>query len=130
MADSSNQDRQAIESVNESLMAAFQRGDSAGLAALYADDGQLLPPNSEALSGRDAIQAYWQEGMDAGVTIAKLETLELEGFGDTAYEVGWYALYGGGNQLFDQGKFVVIWKKADGQWKLYRDIWNTSQPPG
>ena len=22
-------------------------------------------------------------------------------------------------------KYVVVWKKADGQWRLHRDIWNT-----
>jgi len=22
-------------------------------------------------------------------------------------------------------KFVVVWKKTDGQWRLHRDIWNT-----
>jgi ketosteroid isomerase-like protein len=22
-------------------------------------------------------------------------------------------------------KFVVVWKKIDGQWRLHRDIWNS-----
>lgn len=22
-------------------------------------------------------------------------------------------------------KYVVVWKKEDGQWRLHRDIWNT-----
>jgi ketosteroid isomerase-like protein len=23
-------------------------------------------------------------------------------------------------------KFVVVWKKTDGQWRLHRDIWNAT----
>jgi len=26
------------------------------------------------------------------------------------------------------GKYVVIWKRDGGQWKIHRDIWNTSMP--
>ena len=29
----------------------------------------------------------------------------------------------------DSGKFIVIWKQEGGQWKLHRDIWNSSMPP-
>ena len=60
---------------------------------------------------------------------AKLEIVEVEGMGGTAYEVGKYTLYAEGDQMLDTGKYVVIWKKQeDGQWKLHRDIWNTSMP--
>jgi hypothetical protein len=51
--------------------------------------------------------------------------------GDSAYEVGKYTLGGEGGQVMNQGKYIVIWKKQGGEWKLYRDIWNTSMPaPG
>ena len=36
----------ATQSGNANFMAAFQRGDAAGVAACYTADGQLLPPNS------------------------------------------------------------------------------------
>jgi ketosteroid isomerase-like protein len=29
----------------------------------------------------------------------------------------------------DSGKYVVIWKREDGAWKLHRDIWTTSASP-
>jgi ketosteroid isomerase-like protein len=28
----------------------------------------------------------------------------------------------------DAGKYIVIWKKDGGTWKLHRDIWTTSPP--
>jgi len=32
-----------------------------------------------------------------------------------------------GKQI-DKGKYVVVWKKEDGKWKLYRDMSNTDLP--
>jgi ketosteroid isomerase-like protein len=34
-----------------------------------------------------------------------------------------------GGKVVDRGKYIVIWKREQGQWKLHRDIWNTSMPP-
>ena len=60
-----------------------------------------------------------------------LTTLEAEAQGDTAYEVGTYTLPGEGGKMLDVGKYVVVWKRVGGQWKLHRDIWTTSVPaPG
>ena len=66
--------------------------------------------------------------MDMGIKTVKLETTEVEGYGDTACEVGRYTLEGEGGQVLDQGKFLVIWKQEAGQWKLHRDMINTSMP--
>jgi hypothetical protein len=33
--------------------------------------------------------------------------------------------------VLDEGKYIVIWKQVEGQWKLHRDILNSSRPaPG
>jgi ketosteroid isomerase-like protein len=64
-----------------------------------------------------------------GVKRAQLDTREVEGHGDTAIEVGAYTLFGEGDQALDNGKYIVIWKKEDGQWKLHRDIFNSNLPP-
>ena len=48
--------------------------------------------------------------------------------GDTAIEVGKFTLQGEGGQTVDEGKYLVVWKQADGQWKLHRDIFNSSMP--
>jgi ketosteroid isomerase-like protein len=110
-------------------MLAFRHGDAAGLAALYTEHGQLLPTQSEVIEGKLGIQSFWQGVMDMGITAAHLETLEAEDHGDTAHEVGQYTLEGAGGHVRDRGKYVVIWKHAGGQWKLHRDIWNSSMPP-
>lgn len=40
------------------------RGDTPGLATLYTEDGQVLPPNGNFVTGRQAIQIFWQAVMD------------------------------------------------------------------
>ena len=127
-ADSSDM-RAVIEAANDVFMATFNRGDAAGLAALYTEDGQLMPPNAGFMTGREAVQGFWQAVMDMGVEKAAIITGEVEGFGDTAIEVSRFRLFGGGEQELEQGKFIVIWKKVDGQWRLHRDIFNSSNPP-
>lgn len=116
----------AIAAVNENFMAAFNRWDAAGLADFYTENGQLLPTGSDFVTGRAAIQAFWQAAMDMGRKTVRLETVEAKGHGDTAIEIGKYTLRREAGNVIDRGKYVVIWKQEGGQWKLHRDIWNSS----
>lgn len=118
--------RDAIAAANENFMAAFKRGDAAGLAALYTENGQVLPPNSDFVTGKEAIQVFWQALFDMGIKGLKLKVVEVEGHGDTAIEVSKYTIYGEEGQELDKGKYIVIWKQKEGQWKLHRDIYNSN----
>ena len=120
--------RDAIATANENFMAAFKRGDAAGMAALYTENGQILPPNGEFVTGKQAVQTFWQALMDMGIKEAKMEIIEVERLGDTAIEVSEFTLQGEGGQVLDKGKYIVIWKQEQGQWKLHRDIFNSSMP--
>jgi len=120
--------REAIADANKDFMVNFNRGDAAGMADLYTDDGQVLPPNSDFVIGKEAIQAFWQTLMDMGIKEAKLDIVEVEEQDDLAVEVSKYTLQGEEGQVLDQGKYIVIWKREDGQWKLHRDIFNSSLP--
>jgi uncharacterized protein (TIGR02246 family) len=118
----------AISDANEKFMTAFNQGDAVALAALYTEDGKILPPNGDFVVGKEAIQSFWQSLVDMGIKKAKLEVIEVEGLGNTAIEVSKYTMYGAEGQPLDNGKYIVIWKKVDGQWKLHRDIFNSSLP--
>jgi len=118
----------AILAEEERFVTAYNHGDAAGLAALYTVDGQVMPPNMEVVSGHAALQKLFQQFWDAGDAVIKLETVEADGVGDLAYEVGRYTLSATTGKLNDQGKYIVVWKKVDGRWKLYRDIFNSNTP--
>lgn len=120
---------EAIATADQAFMAAFAAGDAARVAALYTTDGQLAPPNSDIVAGRDGIGGFWQAVMEMGLKSVKLETSELDEYGDTAIEQGRYQLADPEGNVADHGKYLVIWKRDGGDWKLHRDIWNTSVPP-
>ncbi len=131
VADSHEGIRAAIEAVMSEWTKQVAAGNGAGVAALYTEDAQLLPPNSDFVAGREAIAGVWQAMIDSGVTDVKLDTIEVTGMGEKAAEVGSYELMDAEGKVVDRGKYMVFWKKEGSDWKLHRDIWNTSLPaPG
>jgi ketosteroid isomerase-like protein len=118
--------RSGISEANRRLMTAFTEGDVAAVAACYTEDGMLLPPNSEPVK-RSGIEAFWRAAREAGVGSLSLETLEVNGTGDTAWEVGRYLLKDKNGRELDHGKYTVIWKQDTGGWRLHRDMWNSSR---
>ena len=107
---------------------AYQSGDPAAVAAIYAEDATLLPPNRQMADGRDAIQEIWAAMIDDGVS-AEATFTETGSEGDLGYKVGSYVTKDSQGKSLDEGKFVEIWKRVDGEWKLHRDIYNSSLPP-
>jgi uncharacterized protein (TIGR02246 family) len=121
--------RRAIEQRNAEFAAGVARGDAAALAGMYTSDAMVLPPNGEVTRGHAAIEVFWRQALASGVRRMTLTTLEAEAHGDTAYEVGTYAMSGDADREIDRGKYVVVWRRDRGRWQLHRDIWNTSVPP-
>jgi ketosteroid isomerase-like protein len=48
-------------------LAPVNRGDTPGLATLYTQDGQVLLPDGGFVTGRQAIQIFWQVVIDMGI---------------------------------------------------------------
>jgi hypothetical protein len=51
---------------------------------------------------------------------------EVFGGGDFAIEVGSYTVTGANGEHVDHGMFMTVHKKVGGDWKIYRDTWNSS----
>ena len=117
-----------ISRVNQDFMSGIANQDAAAIADVYTEDGQVLPPNGETGVGKANIQEIMQGFFDSGIRGLKLESIEIESYGDNAYEVGKYTLFAEGELEVDKGKYNVIWKKVGGEWKYYRDIFNSDLP--
>lgn len=120
----------AIQAVNQEFMVALAQGDAQTVASLYTEDSELLPAGRPEVRGRAAIQAFWQAALDLGVTGIDLTSRELQAIGVDAYEVGRFTLHATNSELRDDGKYLVIWRQVGGQWRLHRDIFNSSRRPG
>jgi len=115
--------RSEIAAVNRQFEDAARKADLDRLASLYTPDAMAFPPDGPIVKGRDNIKQMWGSvAQQMGLKDVRLSTLDFEQAGDTGYEVGEATLtLSGGTAVV---KFVVVWKKVDGQWRLHRDIWN------
>jgi uncharacterized protein (TIGR02246 family) len=115
--------RDAVESGNRAFIAAFLRGDANAVAQLSTEDAQVIAPGAPVARGRSAIAAAWQKSIDSGVKELSLQTAEVESSGDLACETGTVRLVSRDGKL-TEARYVVVWKREGGQWRLHRDIWN------
>lgn len=121
--------RAAIEAADAKFSALVARGDATALAELYAKDGAVMPAGSEPVRGAEAIAKFWQGALASGVAAIELKTVEVYSQGMAATEVGEYALRDKAGKVLDRGKYIVIWRHDDGEWKLLRDMFSTNVPP-
>jgi uncharacterized protein (TIGR02246 family) len=119
-----------IDAANAKFVAAFNKGDAAGVAQFYTEQAMALPPGAPMAKGRAAIQSLWQGAIAAGDKNMSLQALQVDQFGNAAREIGQFSLDAPNPQkqmTHVEGKYVVLWRRAGGGWKLDTDIWNTNQ---
>jgi uncharacterized protein (TIGR02246 family) len=114
-----------IEAVNTKWMELFNKGDFEGVAQLYTVDAIAFPPGSAMVRGRAAIGTMWK-GMAEQVSNPKVTTLEVKRLGPlAAREIGTFSLTTKGPSPKEvSGKYLVVWERLAGEWKLAADIWN------
>jgi len=127
VAQKSREVRSLIEDNEAKFSDSFAKGDAQSVSNLYAEDAAILPPNGAKIGGRANIRNFWQGAYEAGVKKVETKTVEISGNGSSVYELGSYTLYGGRNEVLDEGKYVVVWKKEGKNWLMFRDIWNSDK---
>jgi uncharacterized protein (TIGR02246 family) len=117
-----------IQKANARWIELFNKGDFTGIGALYTKDAVALPPDSSLVKGRDAISTMWKDVADK-VSEPVLTTTDVKRLSPkAAREIGTFKLKTKGQNPQDlSGKYVVIWEKEQGSWKLSTDIWNSGQ---
>jgi len=122
------QDKATIQSLNDQFAKAFNTGDAAAVAAHYTEDAVVLPPGAEMVMGRNAILAFLKSAADQ-VGDIKLTAVDVKPLGNNAaQEIGTFSLRTKGAQSQQvTGKYVVVWEKVGGDWKLATDIWNMNK---
>jgi uncharacterized protein (TIGR02246 family) len=117
--------RAQIEKMAQAWQKAYNAGDAAGVTALYTKDARVMAPGAQPASGASAIQALFAADIKQGAKNT-LTTEDVTGSGDYALETGkWVATSADGKHL-DHGQYATFYKKEGGDWKIYRDIWNSS----
>jgi ketosteroid isomerase-like protein len=111
----------------QAFAAALSAGNASLASHAYAEGAILFPPAAEVVEGRQAIEAYWRAGMQAGMTEVELEPLRFEQREAIAYELGRYRLLMDGEQgsVVDKGTYTVIHERQpDGSWLRAAEMFN------
>lgn len=120
--------KKEIEAANQVIMETFARGDSAGMAAAYSKEGSVMLNYMPSVKGKENLTKVWGSFMNAGLSKVELTTLEVWGDENYITEEGVFTVKSKEDNQLDKGKYLVLWKKEDGKWKLHRDMSNTDLP--
>ena len=116
-----------IVAANKEFMTFFAAGDSVGLANLYSQDAKFMMTGAPAISGRKNIQSVLSGIMNSGISSVDLRTIDIWGNENLITEEGELSLFVGEDEV-DRGKYIILWKKENGKWHLFRDIFNSNLP--
>ena len=126
-------DETAIRAVNIAWFKAFNAGDGAAVAALYAEDAVLSAPGAPAARGKASISEYYVKNLAAsaaaGLTDEDGPTSDVGASGDLAWQWGTYKVTDKSGAAVDAGKYTTVFQRKDGKWMIIRDTWNSDAAP-
>ena len=120
-----------IRELTQDLATAFNTGNYDQAAAIFATDGQFMPPQHEPAHGPRPIERVFREYGEKGHQDLRMETLRIEHSTDLAVEIGRYTIamsQANGTTVADRGKYITAWRRL-GSWLIVAHCWNSNLPP-
>src|SRR3954469_1421311 len=116
-------------SVVQAFEQAFNKDDIAACVALFTEDAQILPEHGPIVSGREGIKQFLKDQMTPVVMFDTNDDMTLVRE-DLAIEQGTYRVRDvRRGEDIELGKYLHVWRNVNGDWKLYRMIYNTDVAP-
>lgn len=109
------------------------RQDHGALPALFTADTLLLPSGKPLVKGAEAATAFWTAATSdprkrLRSAFDAIDSLCADGIVVETGRATVYAVETRRELLLDRGKYIVVWKRADGRWLRHRDIFNSDGP--
>jgi uncharacterized protein (TIGR02246 family) len=119
-----------IQERENAFAVAQSAGDVESLIALFTDDAISMGSDQEALVGKDAIRADMEANLSKRVegNTSSFEVSEVFGTEDLVTEVGIETNKNATGEVISKGKYMAIWKKVNGEYLVFRDIYNYDAP--
>ena len=125
-SDSNENFKKAVQEKFQEMGQAMANDNPELLATYFTEDAMMKFPGLDPIRGREAIAKHHEMMIDQGISV-RPRTTEVERFGKTGYEIGTYQLLNEEGQELDSGTYSSIWKKVDGEWKIYKDVVSSSR---
>ena len=130
--------RKEIETFNKKYVELHLKMDTAGVLALWAEDGVDLMPGEAPMIGKRTIVA-WVEAIVSKMPGYKMEQEEME-FHDIHVSGDWASEWATEHQVVrppdgkppieGYGKMaLVLHREANGEWKVQQEMWNAAPRP-
>ena len=117
----------ALRQADEQFAAAAAAKDMDGLLSFYAPDAVLIMPNEPAITGIDEVRAMYNAMLPTTSVHWTPADIVVAMAGDMAVTRGSYEMtvQSPAGPVQDRGKYLTVWKKLDGQWKVAYDAANS-----
>ena len=121
--------RAAIAKSNALYFQSFAKNDSSVFIDRYAKDCCIMAPGMPAQCGPDAPLNFFRIAYgEIGLRDGKFITTDVYGDGEEfVTEEGLWQSFNAVDKLFDNGKFLVLWKKTPDGWKMFRDSFSSDR---
>lgn len=124
---------EAVRAQSEGIVGAEAALDVAGSLAFFAEDAIVQPADAPQIRGHEAIADMYRrffEGSQLKEFFAKGSHITVSQSGDLAYEHGTNrtVLVGPEGDLVDVGKYLLVWKKIDGEWMVVVLTYSSDAP--
>ncbi|MCJ0766191.1 YybH family protein [Variovorax terrae] len=120
-----------IKARYKAWMEAIRNKDLDTVMDMYADDATYMPPGRKPIVGKAAVRQNWAAYLQRDSFVANYTpTIQVSQSGDMAFDIGHYeiSMKKDGQPVTFVGKYVVVWRLIDGQWKAVVDIDNDNGP--
>ena len=112
--------RTIIEGLDKQFSKDFYNGDSVALANYYSSDAKF-----GSLKGKEILSAWGRMIRNSINDNTRNLLFTTTAFtGDSVYmvDLGIYEERDDKNNLKNKGRYLVVWKQENGEWKIYRDM--------
>lgn len=133
-AGSSADDVEAIRAAGAAKDAAYGASNANGVVAVFENDAVLMPPAAAIARGRLPIRQFLAGDMSemsasGYATVIAEDSVEITVSGSFAFRSGTYSTSDKSGTTVDTGKWLEVWHKTGGQWRIARSIWNSDSLP-
>jgi ketosteroid isomerase-like protein len=121
--------KKAIAESNAVYFTSFAKNDPAIFINCYAKDACIMAPDAPQMCGEVAAAQFFKLAYEQiGLRNGKFITTAIYGDGvEYVTEEGLWQSFNEKGELFDDGKFLVLWKKTDKGWKMFRDSFSSNR---
>jgi ketosteroid isomerase-like protein len=112
--------RVQVDSLDKQFSKHFFEGDSLALYNMYAKGAYF-----GTSKGKDILSSWGRQirySIENDMPNLLFTTTSLTTDNEFLFEIGKYEMKDSKGNLKGEGKYLLVWKQEDGQWKIYRDM--------